>query len=394
MAKTQIQKATRTSQGGLMIWHGMTCSGLRRLMGTRPSLHWTKLHRILSLPVTSVYNSVMKRGEEMFYGRKVRETAIEHPPLFVFGYWRSGTTFLQNLLSRDPQIQHLGLYRALFPWHFLLTEKVVTRLSAKFVPSNRPMDNISVDWDSPQEDDVSLCIMSQVSPINLLSHPHDQSVFWKPLDFDKLPADDVQRWKDALFLLIQKLTYVSARRIMMKSPFHLYHIPTLLEMYPDARFLFIHRNPYHVFRSTMHLRRRMIEENTLGRMTMEGSEESVIESYRFGFEQYQKHKQLIPSEHHHEICYEELEQSPIEVLRGAYEGLDLPGFDGLERVLLPEVDSLKRYRKNVFDDDPFWASRVYEELKEIFDCCGYGRPEAAANLTSQGAAFERNAACA
>jgi hypothetical protein len=273
-----------------------------------------------------------------------------------------------------------------------MTEKVVTRLSAKFVPSNRPMDNIAVDWDSPQEDDVALCIMSQVSPINLISHPHDQSMFSRPLDFDKLPADDLQRWKDALFLLIQKLTYVSGRRIMMKSPFHLYHIPTLLEMYPDARILFIHRNPYNVFRSTMHLRRRMIEENTLGRMTMEGSEESVIDSYRFGFEQYQKHKQLIPPEHHHELCYEELEQNPIGVLKDAYEGLDLPGFEQLEQTLLPEVDSLKRYQKNVFDDDPFWVNRVYEELRDIFDCFGYSRPEVVSDQVSEGVSSEPNAA--
>lgn len=375
MAKKETQKATRTSQGGLMIWHGMTCSGLWRLMRSRPALHWTKLHRILSLPFSAFYNSVMRLAEGLLYGRKVRETEIDQPPVFVVGYWRSGTTFLQNLLSRDPQFQHLGLYRALFPWHFLLTEKLVTRLTAKLLPSNRPMDNIHVDWESPQEDDVSLCIMSLLSPIHLLVRPHDQGTFWRTLDFDKVPVEDVNRWKSALALLMKKLTFVSGKRIMMKSPYHLFHVPTLLEMYPDARILYIHRNPYNVFRSTMHLRRRMIEENTLGRLTMKGSEEAVIGSYRFGYEHYQQHKHLIPDGHHHEICYEELEKDPIGVLRGAYEGLSLPGFEELEQALLPEVESLKRYKKNVFDDDPYWVNKVYDDLQDIFEHHGYERPE-------------------
>ncbi|MEQ9407885.1 MAG: sulfotransferase [Fuerstiella sp.] len=353
----------------------MTCSGVWRLFRSRPSLHWSRLHRILSLPFSGVYNSVLKRAEDLVYGRRVRETRIEHPPLFVLGYWRSGTTFLQNLLSRDPQFQHLGLYRALFPWHFLLTEKAVTRLTAPFVPKSRPMDNISVHWDAPQEDDVALCIMSQVSPISLLSHPHDFSHFWRALDFDKLTPKELQRWKDCLHLLVQKLTFASSRRILMKSPFHTYHIPTLLEMFPDARFLYIHRNPYNIFRSTIHLRHRMVDENTLGRSVFEGTEEEVINTYKYGFEVYERDKQKIPAGRLHEICYEKLEQDPIEVLRGAYAGLDLPGFAELEKELEPDIESLRRYKKNEFHDDPYWVNRVYEELKPAFDRFGYDRPQ-------------------
>jgi len=383
MSTRKTTKAAKHSQGGLLIWHGMSCSGLWRLFRSKPSLHWSRLDRILSLPVSGVFNSVMKRAESLVYGKRVRETKIEHPPLFVFGYWRSGTTLLQNLLSHDPQFQHLGLYRALFPWHFLLTEKVVTKLTAPFVPKNRPMDNMSVHWDAPQEDDVSLCIMSNVSPINLLSHPTDFSHFWKALDFERLEPKERQRWKDSLALLVKKLTFTSPKRIMMKSPFHTYRIPELLELFPDARFLYIHRNPYNIFRSALHLRRRMIEENTLGRSVFDGNEEQVIESYKFGFEKYERDRLLVPEEHRHEICYEELEQDPIGVLRKAYAGLDLPGFEALEKELEPQVESLKRYKKNEFNDDPYWVDRVYNELKPAFDRFGYDKPEVTAAPASE-----------
>lgn len=377
MAKNKKSKPAIHSQGGLMLWHGMTISGVWRLFRSKPALHWSRFFRIVSLPLTGVFNSVFKALETLVYGRRIEKTEVKEPPLFVLGYWRSGTTLLQTLLSKDPNFQHLPLYRTLFPWHFLLTEKIVTKLTAPFVPKSRPMDNMSVSWDAPQEDDVSLCIMSQISPCMLLAHPQKFSHFWRALEFDKLPAKDLQTWKDSLRLLVKKLTFASPRRIMMKSPFHTFHVSTLLEMYPDARFLYIHRNPYNIFRSSVHLRRRMIEENTLGREPFEGHEEEVIASYKYGFEVYEQDRQLVPKGQLHEIEYEHMAADPIGALRAAYETLDLPGFDELEKAIEPELETLKQYKKNEFNDDPHWVRRVYEELKPAFDRFGYEKPDAA-----------------
>lgn len=357
-----------------MLWHGMTVTGLLRLLKSGPSLHWSRLHRTLSLPFSAIYNSVFKLAESAVYGRRIAATEVKEAPLFVLGYWRSGTTLLQTLLSNDPRLQHLPLYRTLFPWHFLLTEKVVTKLTAPFVPPNRPMDNMKVSWDSPQEDDISLCIMSQISPCMLLAHPDNFEEFWKPLDFEKLPESDLKRWKSSLDLLVRKLTFKSPRRIMMKSPFHTFHVKTLLEMYPDARFLYIHRNPYHIYRSSVHLRRRMIEENTLGRVPFVGHEDEVIRSYRFGFEKYQEQKSLVPEGRLVEIAYEQLEVDPIGTLKKAYDGLSLPGFEEVERAIEPQLESLKKYRKNQFEDDPAVVRKVYKELKAAFDKFGYENP--------------------
>ncbi|MCA9084666.1 MAG: sulfotransferase [Planctomycetaceae bacterium] len=372
--KKNTNRPVNHSQGGLLLWHGMTLSGVWRLLSERPPIHWKRLHRVLSLPPAGLYNSVMHRLESLVYGSAVRNTKVEEPPLFVLGYWRSGTTMLQNLLSRDPQFQHLALYRALFPWHFLLTERVVTRLTAAFVPKARPMDNVSVSWDSPQEDDVALCIMSQVSPCMLLAHPNDFSYFWRSLDFDSLPPKELKRWKDSLHLIVKKMTYSCPKRIMMKSPFHTYHAPLLAEMFPGAKFIYIHRNPYDVFRSTVHLRHRMIDENTLGKNQFEGSEEEVIRSYKFGFEVYERDRHLLPEGSLHEICYERLAEDPITELGKAYSALGLSGFEELRQELLPEMESHRSYKKNQFHHDSYWVNRVYDELKPAFDRFGYEKP--------------------
>ncbi len=38
--------------------------------------------------------------EDIKYDKKIRETEIRHPPIFIIGHWRSGTTYLHNALSR------------------------------------------------------------------------------------------------------------------------------------------------------------------------------------------------------------------------------------------------------------------------------------------------------
>ncbi len=356
------------------MWNGMNISGLWRLMRSRPSIHWSRLHKFLPLPMTATFNSGMGALESLVYGKAIARTELTDPPLIVLGFWRSGTTLLQNLLSHDPQFGHLGLYQALFPWHFLLTETVAKKLTAPFVPKARPMDNMKVSWDAPQEDDIATAIMSQVSPYMFLSRPHDLQRFWKDLDFDSIPTSDLERYKTCLVHLLKKMTYKSQKRIMLKSPFHTFHVKTLLELFPDAKFIYIHRNPYHVIRSGCHLRRRMIEENTLGKPVFKNVEDEIIGTYQFAFERYEQDRDLIPNGNLHELCYENLEANPIKELGLAYETLELEGSTHLKQALLPELASLRRYKKNEFQDDPALVSRTYEELKSAFDRFGYPEP--------------------
>lgn len=356
-----------------MMWHGMNLSGLWRMMRAKPALHWSRLHKSLPLPLFAAWNSAMGALESLAYGRAVEKTELTEPPLIVLGFWRSGTTLLQNLLSHDPQFGHLGLYQALFPWHFLLTETVAKKLTAPFVPKTRPMDNMEINWDAPQEDDIATAIMSQVSPYMFLSRPHDTDQFWKTLDFEKLPAGEQERYKTCLVHLLKKMTYRSRKRIMLKSPFHTYHVKALVDLFPEAKFLYIHRNPYHVIRSGCHLRRRMIEENSLGKPVFKNVEDEIIGTYQLGFERYEQQRQFIPNGNLHEICYEAMEADPVGELDLAYDSLGLNGFAELKQELTPRLPSLKQYQKNKFHNDAALVRRCQEELAVAYERFGYER---------------------
>ncbi len=38
----------------------------------------------------------------------VRQVEIKHPPLFIVGHYRSGTSLLHELLDRDPNVRAGG----------------------------------------------------------------------------------------------------------------------------------------------------------------------------------------------------------------------------------------------------------------------------------------------
>ncbi|HKB40058.1 MAG TPA: hypothetical protein VKD72_26720, partial [Gemmataceae bacterium] len=70
---------------------GITAGGWWRLLwenGFRISpAYW---HRGLFITFCSLINSWFKSKEDRFYRKKVRDTRITEPPLFVLGHWRSG----------------------------------------------------------------------------------------------------------------------------------------------------------------------------------------------------------------------------------------------------------------------------------------------------------------
>ncbi|MCA8998472.1 MAG: sulfotransferase [Planctomycetaceae bacterium] len=360
-----------SSQGPLTIWHGMDLPTMVRFFARRPAIHVSRLHRILSLPLFATYNTVMKGVESLLYGRQIMATEIRQPPIFILGYWRSGTTLLHNLVTSDPRFTHPTLYQTVFPWHFLSTYRINSWLTAWMVPKTRPMDNVKVSWDAPQEDDVALCSMSLVSPYTLLAWPNDLEGWKVSHEMDGLPEAERKRWEQALLHLMRKITVKDPRPIVLKSPSHTYRVKQLVRMFPEAKFIYIYRNPYDVIRSSIHLRRTMMEENCLGRAVHPHIEDDVIQSYLQAFDSYQNHKHLIPQGNLSEVQYESLAADPLAELQRIYCELNLSKFDSLSEILSPQIPELKRYRKNRFEYDIDLLRQVCMACERVYDHFGY-----------------------
>lgn len=370
-AEPKGAKPARGRQGLYCVWHGMnhaTWRRLRRWIGGFPARN--RLRRI-SISAAAWSNSFWEFWEEALYGRRVDQTHITQPPLFVLGHWRSGTTLLHQLLTLDPQFTYPNLYQVMFAGHCLLTERFVSPLTSWAIPKTRPMDNIPVGWKMPQEDEVALQLRTLLSPYCMLAFQGERAAYDRFFDLTELTPDELALWKREFLRLMKKVTLRSPKAIVLKSPSHTYRIPLLLELFPDAKFVYIHRDPYAVINSSMHLRRTIFTDNALGEPNFENLEEDTLLTYERCIQRYEATKPLIPAGQLHELRFDELEADPVGQMRDVYATLGLAGWPAVEPVLQGQLSAHANYRKNRFSMDEALMRRIYDRLKFAFDLYGY-----------------------
>lgn len=363
-------KPVRNSQRGLVIWHGMRIREFVKLIRVGAELHWTQLHRIIPTLFMTVHNSIWAPVEKLRFGRKIAETKVQ-PPVFVLGHWRSGTTLLHNLMTLDDRFTYPNLYECIFAHHFLTTEAVMSRLTSFLVPKRRPMDNMQTGWNLPQEDEMALLLTTTYSPYRNLAFQGHRERYEDYFDFKHADPKERAEWKEALLNFAKKLTIRQNKPIIFKSPGHTYRIQILRELFPDAKFIYIHRHPYEVLRSTIHLRGIMFQTNALGRLNLQSHEELIYQAYEQCIHTYETDKAEIPAGNLAEVRFDDLEQDPVSHLERIYGELNLPDFEHVRPLIQKYMDGQKEYRKNQFATDAELAEVVNTRMKFVLDQYGY-----------------------
>jgi hypothetical protein len=287
----------------------------------------------------------------------------------VLGHWRTGTTHLQNLLAQDTdQFAYANTYQVVNPHTFLRTEEVHTRRFAWLVPSKRPMDNMALSFQTPQEDEFAPCLMSLRSLYLGISFARREEQYSRYLTFRDVPREELEEWKAAFTWFLKKLTFKYHRPLVLKSPPHTARIRLLLEMFPEARFVHIHRNPYTVFQSFRHYFDTAMWYTYLQRPDLPGIDDRLIRRYNVLYDAFFAERSLIPQGHFHEVGFERLERDPMGEMQQLYESLGLPGFGEFKPKLQRYVDSLSDYRKNEFHElDPAWRAKIAHAWQRSFD---------------------------
>lgn len=324
------------------------------------------LPRAALMTLTSALTSMIRAYENRKYGPKLADVEVGRP-LFILGHWRSGTTHLHNLLAQDEQFAYPNMWQVLNPHTFLSTERysVIMKLAA---PKTRLIDNVAFAHDVPSEDEFAtagtLC-----SPCVGWIFPRSGGYYDRYLTFRTVPEDEVDRWKSSLLLLYKKLTLKFERPLVLKSPPHTGRISLLLEMFPEARFVHIHRDPFAVFQSA---RRWIPVMERASRLQNSRSPEDIdariIRRYKVLYDAYFEERDLIPDNQFHEIRFEDLERDPVAQLRGLYERLGIPDFETFRPSLENYVRSNSSYRKNTHEELPAsLRSEISQAWRRSFD---------------------------
>lgn len=197
--------------------------------------------RILMITLLSIFNSFLGMIEYFLFESTIRSTKPHPRPVFILGHPRTGTTLLHSLVALDEErFDFCSTFCAGFPSCFLWFERIGKFLFRGILDETRPMDNVKLDFDLPQEDELATNVLSAgTSPYMPLWFPHQESEFRPFYGFDDetknpdealprpLMAKARQQWIRAFYYLCQKLTVKTMRnnggakrRLVLKSPVH------------------------------------------------------------------------------------------------------------------------------------------------------------------------------
>jgi len=148
----------------------------------------------------------------------------------------------------------------------------------------------------------------------------------------------------------------------------------LLELFPDAKFIHIYRNPYNIFRSTQHLYRIVMERAQLQEIDPSEHGNWVLRFYSQLMQRLLADKTLIPAGNLVEVRYEDLDKEPLAQLRRIYETLSLPGFAEAEPAFRAYLDSIAGYQKLAHKSlDNSVITKINQNWQFAFDALGYER---------------------
>lgn len=350
----------------------------KRLHALHPRVDDSFADRARAIALVSPLMTPLVTAERLVYGRTIARARLNNPPIFIIGHWRSGTTLLHNLLTRDTQFGYVSLFQTLAPSAFLVGRRTLQPILALRAPNTRPMDNVKIRMPYPSEEEFALAHLCPQSPYLGWYFPNDYSELFSRYGLmENVSREDRDEWAGTYTELLVKATIAfQGRQLVLKNPMNTGRVRALLEVFPGAKFIHIHRNPYDVFRATLHLFRAVLKTVTLQEISEARIQEYVLDFYPRMLNAYWEQRGDIPAGDHVEMRYDDLVADPLAELERVYGELGLGGWPEALPRLERFLGSRTEFQKNEYTDTPEHISLVEQHWVCAFDRLGYERRSA------------------
>ncbi len=335
--------------------------------------------RATVITLINLINSPFRLNERIITNKKIKSLDIKQDPVFIIGHWRSGTTLLHTLLTQDKQMAYVSTYQSVFPESIFVQpgKFIFKNFTDLLIPATREGDNVRLNPDFPQEEEFTLGS----------KHPSSFYYFWffpkKTLEFyDKfislknINSGQLENWKRDYKTLIKKACLNTGKPVFLsKNPPNTARIKLLLEMFPNAKFIHIYRNPVLVFLSTMKFYTTMMPHLQFHSISEERLQEYIIEVYKNLMHQFLYDKKLIPEKNFIELRFEDLESKPLAKIEKIYNKLDLPGFNSAKLAFERYIEATSGYKKNKHKIKKDTLEKVKDEWSFTMKKWNYDIPE-------------------
>ena len=264
--------------------------------------------------------------ELIFFSRRIKRTPVLKDPVFIIGHWRSGTTYMHNLICQDRQFGFPTTYQCFVPGMFLSGGSIIKAIHKTTLPEKRPMDDVKVDSDLPQEEEYMITALSTYSYYQCYFFPRKLVETFKSNAM--VNAGISGKWEKLYLFLIKKITFAcKGQQIVLKNPVNTVRIARLLKLFPSAKFIYMHRNPEEVLKSTYKLFDRFLELYSFQLADKVALHENISWVYKSTLMEYHEQKKLIGNHNLAEVDYSRFIREPLIVMEGIYRELRLEGFE-------------------------------------------------------------------
>jgi omega-hydroxy-beta-dihydromenaquinone-9 sulfotransferase len=343
---------------------GIELSRLLRLMRKNSiSLRPRYLAAFLFLLQSSIWTELFSWIERKRYGKKITSTPAPEDPIFIIGHWRTGTTLLHQLLDLDPNLAAPTLFQVAEPSCFICSYRYYIPVFTALLPANRPMDNVKIGINEPQEDEYAIFRITDASPIEQIVFPKNKNYFL--LDNTSfLPSDEIEIkiWGEKLREYYRKLHFFHGKRIISKNPFNSLRILELALLFPKARFIHIVRHPYDVVPSTLNMWKIVMHQNRLNHNGAIPCLDDVVKGVDKIITAIREDSKVLKKENYYEMRFEDLEADPVGELMKLYSAFQMTFNDELGNNVQSFMQHLCTYKKNEFQLSDAEKTTIREQL--------------------------------
>jgi len=281
--------------------------------------------------------------------------------LVVVGYWRSGTTLLHEMLAANGAWSFPTTHACMNPHSFLLR-------TAGSGTVKRPMDDMIIGAQSPQEDEFALLGLGARSPYEALLFPACLGQALRTADLDGLTKDEREHW-ERCFLDFVRLAGGSqgGKPLLLKSPPHACRVGALRRLLPGCRFVVIAREPYATFESTVRMWREVFKMYAVTAIPPDDEIRAAVLDNRPWFErQMQAGLDTLAAGDHAFVRFEDMTRDPAAAIARLYDELGLDGGTTAARKAAEEMQRRSTYRPAARMPPPEWKKRIDDAWGGVF----------------------------
>jgi hypothetical protein len=259
--------------------------------------------------------------EAWFRAHPAAGSAEIEGPISITGLPRTGTTALANMMSLDTQFRGLRGWEQAQPCPppepetetqdpRRLAEIEQTEGLLRERPEQMTMHLYDVDATAEDTEVLGLEFAAQQMTLPI----HGYHAWWREADMRSTFA-----YHRRVALLLQSSR--PPNRWLYKAPHHKFHLEALVDAYPDARFVFTHRDPAKLVPSYISLVTSHYPPGTLDRHDIREIAERLHEHLLAGMHRAMRARARLGEERFFDIQQQEIDSDPLGSLSRIYEFL-------------------------------------------------------------------------